>query len=42
MRKPAGILGSIAKNTKKKATMGATSIVYQAVWGKPPKKPKSK
>ena len=37
MRKPAGVLGSIAKNCQRKATMTATKGVYQALFNEKPK-----
>lgn len=37
MRKPAGVLGSIARNTQRKATMTATKGVYQALFNEKPK-----
>lgn len=40
MRKPVGILGSIAKNTKKKATMTAISGVHQLLFNEKPKRKK--
>ena len=38
MRKPRGILGSMASNTKRRATNSATSAVYIALWGEKPKR----
>lgn len=37
MRKPAGVLGSLAKNAQRKATMTATSGVYQLLFNEKPK-----
>ena len=37
MRKPTGILGSIAKNSQRKATMTATKGVYQVLFNEKPK-----
>lgn len=42
MRKPSGILGSIAKNQRRKATIGATSALYQVMWGEKPKRGRPK
>ena len=41
MRKPAGVLGSIARNTQRKATMTVTKGVYQLLFNETPK-PKRK
>lgn len=41
-RKPAGILGSLAKSTKSKATNSATCGLYRAMWGEEPPKGKRK
>lgn len=38
MRKPRGILGSMAANAKRRATNSATSAVYIALWGEKPKR----
>lgn len=40
MRKPAGILGSIARNTQRKATMTATKAVHQILFNEKPKRKK--
>ena len=37
MRKPTGVLGSIAKNCQRKATMTATKSVYQVLFNEKPK-----
>ena len=37
MRKPAGVLGSLARNAQRKATMTATKGVYQALFNEKPK-----
>lgn len=37
MRKPVGILGSIAKNSQRKATMTAISGVHQLLFNEKPK-----
>ena len=42
MRKPTGILGSLAKKTKQKATVGATTAIYTAMWGEKPKRGRPK
>ena len=40
MRKPAGILGSIARNSQRNATMTATKAVYQILFNEKPKRKK--
>jgi len=40
MRKPAGILGSLARNAQRKATMTATKGVYQLLFNEKPKRKK--
>lgn len=40
MRKPLGIVGSLAKSSKQKATRSATKAVYTAMWGTTSKKKK--
>ncbi len=42
MRKPCGILGSMAKRAKRNATIGATTFVYQGLYGEKPKRGKKK
>ena len=37
MRKPRGILGSMASTMKRRATNSATRAVYVALWGENPK-----
>lgn len=37
MRKPAGILGSMAKRAQQNATRTATKMVYQALFNEKPK-----
>lgn len=37
MRKPRGILGSMASKAKRRATNSATRAVYQLMWGENPK-----
>ena len=37
MRKPRGILGSMASTMKRRATNSATRAVYIALWGEKPK-----
>lgn len=37
MRKPVGVLGSIAKNCQKKATITVTKGVYQVLFNEKPK-----
>jgi len=37
MRKPAGVLGSIAKNCQRKATINATKAVQQVLFNEKPK-----
>ena len=37
MRKPAGVLGSMARNSQRKATMTATKAVYQVLFNEKPK-----
>lgn len=41
MRKT-GILRTMAKNYKRKATVEATTALYQAIWGEKPKRGKKK
>lgn len=36
MRKSSGILGTMAKSRRQKATKAATGLVYQAMWGEKP------
>ena len=38
MRKPTGVLGAIAKNTQRKATMTAISGVHQLLFNEKPKR----
>ena len=40
MRKPVGVLGSIAKESQRKATMTATKGVYQLLFNEKPKRKK--
>lgn len=40
MRKPVGVLGSIAKNSQRKATVSATKGVYQLLFNEKPKRKK--
>lgn len=40
MKKPAGILGSIARNNQRKATMTATKGIYQLLFNEKPKQKK--
>lgn len=42
MRKPRGILSSLASNCKRKATNAATCGLYMAMWGEEPPKGKRK
>ena len=42
MRKPSGILGTLAKNTQRKATIGATTALYTLMWGEKPKRGRPK
>ena len=42
MRKPAGILGSMAKRARRNATIGATKMVYMGLYGEKPKRSKKK
>ena len=35
-RKPAGVLGSIARNSQRKATMTATKMVYEVLFNEKP------
>ena len=42
MRKPIGILGSIAKKAQNNATRNAKKAVYMLMWGKEPPKQKKK
>lgn len=37
MRKPRGVLGSMASSMKRRATNSATRAVYIAMWGENPK-----
>ena len=37
MRKPRGILGSMASKAKRRATNSATRAFYQLLWGENPK-----
>lgn len=41
MRKT-GILKTMAKNYKRKATIGATTALYQVMWGEKPKRGRKK
>ena len=41
MRKPLGILGSMAKRAQSNATRNAKKAVYTAMWGEPPKQKRS-
>lgn len=40
MRKPAGVLGSIARETQRKATITATKGIYQLLFNEKPKRKK--
>ena len=40
IKKPLGVLGSLAKESQRKATMGATTAVYELIWGEKPKRKK--
>lgn len=40
MRKPVGVLGSMAKEAQRKATMTATKGVYQLLFNEKPKRKK--
>lgn len=40
MRKPVGVLGSIAKESQRKATLTATKGVYQLLFNEKPKRKK--
>lgn len=40
MRKPVGVLGSIAKESQRKATLTATKGVYQLLFNAKPKRKK--
>lgn len=40
IKKPVGVLGSLAKKSQRKATMGATTAVYELMWGEKPKRKK--
>ena len=42
MRKPAGILGSIAKRAQNNATRNAKKATYMLMWGEEPSKQKQK
>ena len=42
MRKPSGILGSMAKSRRQKATNKGTSLIYEAIWGEKPKRSRKK
>lgn len=42
MARRGGILKSLAKNCKKKATNSATQALYMAMWGEEPPKGKKK
>lgn len=37
-----GILKTMAKNYKRKATVSATTALYQAMWGEKPKRGRKK
>lgn len=40
MKKPAGVLGSMAKKAQRRATMTATKGVYQLLFNEKPKRKK--
>jgi hypothetical protein len=40
MKKPAGVIGSIAKETQRRATMTATKGIYQLLFNEKPKRKK--
>lgn len=40
IKKPLGVLRSLAKESQRKATMGATTAVYELIWGEKPKRKK--
>lgn len=42
MRKPNGVLGSMAKSRKQKATIAGTRLIYTAIWGEKPKRSRKK
>lgn len=42
MRKPAGILGSMAKRARRNATVNATKMIYMGLYGEKPKRNKRK
>lgn len=42
MRKPAGILGSMAKRAQNNATRNAKKAAYMLMWGEEPPKQKQK
>ena len=41
MRK-SSLLGRLAKNAKRNATMGATTALYELMWGEKPKRGRKK
>lgn len=42
IKKPIGVIGSLAKENQRKATVGATTAVYELMWGEKPKRKKKK
>ena len=40
IKKPLGVLGSLAKESQRKATMETTTAVYELIWGEKPKRKK--
>lgn len=42
IRKPAGVLGSLAKKSQRKATIKATTAIYEFMWNEKPKRGRKK
>lgn len=42
IRKPAGVLGSLAKESQRKATIKATTAIYEFMWNEKPKRGRKK
>ena len=42
IKKPAGVLGSLAKESQRKATIKATTAIYELMWNEKPKRGKKK
>lgn len=42
IRKPVGVLGSLAKESQRKATIKATTAIYEFMWNEKPKRGRKK